>query len=140
MLKSILGKQETSSIAKPHVSVVIIFIVAASMLVVLTTFAINMLTATGDLNKLLVRWSQSNNDGQAFLAQYIELGKSEQMEAFLDAREDRRQTAAVIDELMRDDFRKLRNSASIETLFPLVYSSSGHINCTDWGHFYCKRY
>lgn len=85
-----------------HVVVVSLFIIAASFLVVLTTFAINMLTATGDFNRLLVQWSQHNSESNEWIVQYFESGHPEFKEAYTKAAEQQMNTGNVINELMSE--------------------------------------
>lgn len=86
-----------------HLLVVTTFIVAASLLVVLTTFAINMLTATGDLNRLLVRWSQNNGESVEMALRYFEKGEEPSLTAYREFTEQRMYTGDVISELMSDE-------------------------------------
>lgn len=86
-----------------HLLVVTTFIVAASLLVVLTTFAINMLTSTGDLNRLLVRWSQNNGESVEMAVQYFADGNESSLNAYRDFTEQRTYTGYVISELMSSD-------------------------------------
>lgn len=85
-----------------HLLVVTTFIIAASLLVVLTSFAINMLTATGDLNRLLVRWSQNNGKSVEMAINYFENGEESSLNAHRDFKEERIYTGDVISELMSD--------------------------------------
>jgi two-component sensor histidine kinase len=89
-----------------HLIVVTTFIVAASLLVVLTTFAINMLTATGDLNRLLVRWSQNNGESIEKALAYMDNGDESSMRAYQDFKEQRMYTGDVISELMTENPNK----------------------------------
>lgn len=88
---------------RQHLVVVTTFIVVASLLVVLTTFAINMLTATGDLNRLLVRWSQNNSESVRMALTYLQNGEQSSVDAYWDFTEQRMYTGDVISELMNED-------------------------------------
>ena len=85
-----------------HLMVVTTFIIAASLLVVLTTFAINMLTATGDMNRLLVRWSQNNGDSMEYALQYLDSGDEDDLIKYQTLAENRMYAGDVIDELLSD--------------------------------------
>lgn len=93
------GEKRTT---RRHLLVVITFIVAASLLVVLTTFAINMLTATGDLNRLLVRWSQNNGESVEMAIRYLEDDDQASLIEYRDFTEQRMYTGDVISELMSE--------------------------------------
>lgn len=87
---------------KKYVAVVSAFIIAASLLVVLTTFAINMLTATGDLNRLMVEWSQQNSSRDSLIIRYLETGKESYFLSYDSSKSVQKKAEAVIDELMMD--------------------------------------
>ncbi|MCH2451258.1 MAG: sensor histidine kinase [Gracilimonas sp.] len=101
--------QRTSEVKKKghpthrHLMVVTAFIVAASLLVVLTTFAISMLTATGDLNRLLVRWSQNNGESVEMALSYFENRDDASFRSYRNFTEQRMYTADVISELMSSE-------------------------------------
>ncbi|MTI87038.1 MAG: hypothetical protein FH748_03620 [Balneolaceae bacterium] len=83
-----------------HVLVVSLFIIAASMLVVLTTFAVNMLTATGDFNHLIVNWSQYNNKGNEEIVAFFETNHPDFKQAYEQVVRERTETGNVLNELM----------------------------------------
>ncbi|MDZ7720550.1 MAG: sensor histidine kinase [Balneolaceae bacterium] len=87
---------------KKYVAVVSAFIVAASLLVVLTTFAINMLTATGDLNRLMVQWAQNNSNNDSLIVDYLETGDQSSLLAYESSKSAQKEVENVIDELMTD--------------------------------------
>lgn len=87
---------------KKYVAVVSAFIIAASLLVVLTTFAINMLTATGDLNRLMVEWSQQNSSRDSLIIRYLETGKESYFLSYDSSKSAQKKAETVIDELMED--------------------------------------
>ena len=90
---------------KKYVAVVSVFILLASLLVVLTTFAINMLTATGDLNRLMVRWSQHNNTQDSLIVNYLESGDESLLASFKTSTSLKNNPEGVIDELMKNQPR-----------------------------------
>lgn len=90
-------------LSRRHLLVVSSFIVAASLLVVFTTFAINMLTATGDLNRLLVDWSQNNGKSSEMAIHYLEKGEESSLNSYHDFKEQRMYTGDVISELMSNN-------------------------------------
>jgi two-component sensor histidine kinase len=94
--------QESGQSTRQHLMVVTTFIVAASLLVVLTTFAINMLTATGDLNRLLVRWSHNNSESMDRVLLYFEDGDEATLNSYRNFNEQRMYTGDVISELMSE--------------------------------------
>ncbi|MDR9418056.1 histidine kinase dimerization/phosphoacceptor domain -containing protein [Gracilimonas sp.] len=100
--KSPVPSQNTGT-SQRHLMVVTTFIVAASLLVVLTTFAINMLTSTGDLNKILVRWSQSNGESVESVLNYFESGDEQFLEDYETSVKERENTTEVINELLSDN-------------------------------------
>lgn len=87
---------------KRHLIVVTTFIVAASLLVVLTTFAINMLTATGDLNRLMVNWSQNNGESHQSILKYFETADEKGLASYREHNEQRVLSGIVIDELISE--------------------------------------
>jgi two-component sensor histidine kinase len=91
------------------------------MLVVLTTFAINMLTATGDLNKILVRWSHLNNESQQHILQYEETGEQQYLDNYFSSKDSAEIVALTIDELMS-------GSPDEELIFREISPSGVHPN------------
>ncbi|MDR9366075.1 MAG: histidine kinase dimerization/phosphoacceptor domain -containing protein [Balneolaceae bacterium] len=90
---------------KKYVAVVSVFIISASLLVVLTTFAINMLTATGDLNRLIVRWSQQNSAQDSLIVNYLESRQESFLIYYNNSISSQNHPERVIDELMKDQPR-----------------------------------
>lgn len=103
-----------------YIAVVSVFIIAASLLVVLTTYAINMLTATGDFNRLLVRWSQNNSNSAYQITQYFETGENRYIESYYNFKDDRMYTGDVIGELMSEkpDADLIFNEFNLEDIHP----------------------
>ncbi|MEX2604680.1 MAG: hypothetical protein WD361_10775, partial [Gracilimonas sp.] len=103
-----------------YIAVVSVFIIAASLLVVLTTYAINMLTATGDFNRLLVRWSQNNSNSAYQITQYFETRENRYIESYYNFKDDRMYTGDVIGELMSEkpDADLIFNEFNLEDIHP----------------------
>lgn len=103
-----------------HIAVVSVFIIAASLLVVLTTYAINMLTATGDFNRLLVRWSQNNSNSVYQITQHFETGEAQYIDSYYNFKDDRMYTGDVISELMNEkpDADLIFNEFNLEDIHP----------------------
>ncbi len=83
-----------------HILVVSLFIIAASLLVVLTSFAVNMLTSTGDFNRLLVQYSQQNSDHDQVLFRYIKTADKSYKQTYLELLDKNSNNKNVIDELL----------------------------------------
>ena len=72
------------------------------MLVVLTTFAINMLTATGDLNQLLVNWSKANSNTTQAALTYFKSGDIDDLRYYEHQTLNRQDVELVIAGLLSD--------------------------------------
>lgn len=62
-------------LSRKLIGVVSVFIIAASGLVVLTNFSINMIAATGDYMRLLSTWSEQHHQSVVSLERYIRSGE-----------------------------------------------------------------
>ncbi len=98
-------KEQSGKLYQSHryILVVSLFIVSASLLVVLTTFAINMLTSTGDFNRLLVQYNHQTNDRDKILFNYIETGDTSYKVAYQELLEHSHATRNVVDELLDEN-------------------------------------
>lgn len=103
MVKKTSINRDASETTHRHLLVVIIFMIAASLLVVLTTLSINMLTATGDFNQLLVRWSQNNSLGDQAILTYFETQDEQQLQQYDKFLNEKNSIARVFDELLSDN-------------------------------------
>lgn len=90
-------------LSRKLIGVVAIFIVAASGLVVLTNFAINMTAASGDYSALLSRWSQHHFQAGIHLEHYSRTGDSGALEAYEHATDRKYSIKKTIDELFKDE-------------------------------------
>lgn len=102
MIKTLSAQNKVKTSTGRHLVVVTIFIIAASMLVVLTTFAINMLTATGDLNRLLISWSDSNSKTAQSAISYIKSRNENDLLNYEHQVSNRKNVEYVINGLLSD--------------------------------------
>jgi two-component sensor histidine kinase len=93
--------------------------IAASLLVVLTTFSINMLTATGDLNQLLVQWSQNNANSSRAISLYLE-DDEDLVDNYEEYSTEQMYTGDAISELMSGSPNKelIFNEFNLENIHP----------------------
>lgn len=99
-MTTINKSQEKSGLSSKHLGVVLLFILAASVLVLLTTFAINMLAATGDLNRLIIQWADLNNQSLEEVIKYSEPGIPEVQESYENIHEQQKYTGTIITEVL----------------------------------------
>lgn len=102
MIKSLTTLKKGKNSARWHLIVVTTFIIAASVLVVLTTFAISMLTATGDLNRLMVSWSNANSNTTEAALTYFKSGNIDDLRHYERQTLNRQDVEPVINGLLSD--------------------------------------
>lgn len=90
-------------LSRKLVYVVTLFIVAASGLVVLTNFAINMIAASGDYTSLLSRWSQYHYQSGLLIERYARSGDIAGYRAYEQVKKQGDNLDQVINELFKPD-------------------------------------
>lgn len=86
-------------LSRKLIGVVSVFIIAASGLVVLTNFSINMIAATGDYMRLLSTWSEQYHQSVVSLERYARSGKQADYKRYVKLKENMKEQSCVIDEL-----------------------------------------
>lgn len=112
-------------LSRKLIGTVIAFIIAASGLVVLTNFSINMIAATGDYMRLLSTWSEYQHQSVVLLERYARNGKQVDFEDYLKLKDHMGEQARVINELFdkEPDAGIIFDSFSSAEVYPNEISS-----------------
>lgn len=106
-------------LSRKLIGVVTIFLIAASGLVVLTNFSINMIAATGDYMKLLSKWNQHHQQSVVLLERYARSGEQTNYQEYLESTGQVENHSRIINELFKTD-------SDVEAIFYLL--SADNIN------------
>lgn len=90
-------------LSRKLIGIVTLFIIAASGLVVLTNFSINMIAATGDYTRLISEWSQNHYQSATLVERFALSGKKKDYRAFEELTDEMTEQARIIDELFKTD-------------------------------------
>ncbi len=94
--------EQLSDTSRGYITTLSTFIIAASILVVLTTLAVNMLASTGNLNQLLIQWSNLNHDADALMMLHNENDSQSNPEIVQQLIQEKNNLSTVIHELTKE--------------------------------------
>lgn len=112
-------------LSRKLIGVVSVFLIAASGLVVLTNFSINMIAATGDYMRLISTWSEQHHQSVVSLERYARSGEENDYQKYLESTDKMREQTRVIDELFKADpnMEVIFESYGTENIYPNEISS-----------------
>lgn len=107
-------------LSRKLVYIVTLFIGAASGLVVMTNFAINMIAASRDYTSLLSQWSRYHYQADLFLERYARNGKADDYRTYRQIKERGSDLDRVINELFKPetDAKLIFDSFSSDNVHP----------------------
>lgn len=112
-------------LSRKLIGVVAIFLIAASGLVVLTNFSINMIAATGDYMTLLSKWNQHHQQSLVLLERYTRSGEQTNYQEYVEVTDQMDNRADIINELFETDpdVKVIFNSLTSDNIYPNEISS-----------------
>lgn len=119
-----MGKKESGNnrfyLSRKLIGVVAIFIAAASLLVVLTNFSINLISAAADYHSLISRWNQKHYQAGIYLQEFTYRGKEGDYQRYLEEKKEQDRLKRAIAELFNTepDIRLIFDSFDSEHIYP----------------------
>jgi len=112
-------------LSRKFIGIVTLFIIAGSLLVVLTNFAINMTSVSGDYMRIMSSWNQYHYQTAALLESFAESGKQSDYRKYMELTEEMDKQARLINELFQKepDVGMIYESLSSEHIYPNEISS-----------------
>lgn len=124
-----MGKQQILDnnfhLSRKLIGTVVAFVIAASGLVVLTNFSINIIAATGDYTRLLSTWNEQHHQSMVSLQRFVHSGEQVDYNEYLKLNNSVGEQAIVVDELFNadPDVATIFDSFSSKDVYPNEISS-----------------
>jgi two-component sensor histidine kinase len=111
--------------SKKLIWIVTLFIIAASGLVVLTNFSINVIAASGNYTSLLAKWSSYHHQAGIYIEQYGQGGDTKHYKRYLQTKEEKDQLERAITELFKNEpkVNVILNAFNTGQIYPNEVSS-----------------